>query len=128
MKKRTVIICICVPVLLFALFVAYKYIERAEKYIVRGDIVSAEVRRKNDINVIYTDDKEQIEVLLSCIWDVSYNNDGLNILPIDQSPFFYSITFEFSDGHTELREYRVYPAKHHNDPFKPFYGLFSENE
>ncbi len=125
MKKRhVVLLCIGVLVLLLTVLIVIKKIEDDQKYVIRGEIASVEVVDSLRRGPIETSDTEAISVLLNCIKDVQKNNRR-RIRDIEQAPTFYEITVHFANGEDQTYEYRVYPSTAYEDPFGPFYDLFS---
>ncbi|MDO4317686.1 MAG: hypothetical protein Q4C48_05690 [Lachnospiraceae bacterium] len=129
MKKKKIRIALGVVLCAAAIFLFVNWYKENKKFYITGEIASVEVTSSLDgisggaIGPIQTSDEEQIALLLECIKDVQKNN-WYWLPDVAQEPIDYEITFTFQNGETETYQYREYPAKKYEYPFRKFYKIF----
>ena len=128
-NKKIIWISFGVVICAAAIFLFVCWYKENKKFYITGEIVSVEVTSSeerfllNPIGPIQTSDEDHIAILLECIKEVQKNN-WYGLPDVAQDPIDYEVTFTFQNGETETYEYRVYPAKKYEYPFRKFYKIF----
>ena len=126
-NKKIIWISLGVVICAAAIFLFVCWYKENKKFYITGEIVSVEVTSSEKglplESVIQTSDEDHIALLLKCIKDVQKNN-WHRLRKAEQEPIDYEVTFTFQNGETETYEYRVYPAKKYEYPFRKFYKIF----
>ena len=76
---------------------------------------------------VVTSDPVAISLLKSCLFELELNNRYART-DVQVAPHFYTITFQYDDGSSEVREYRMYPVSRYTNVFRDFYDYMRSRE
>lgn len=101
------------------------------QFVINKTLVTISIR--NDAatgaeHYVVTSDPVAITKFRSCLLKLEKNN---NYARTDAQicPVFYTITFSYADGSSEIREFRMYQVSKYTDVFRDFYDyLLGNNE
>ena len=99
-------------------------------FVINKAVVTVSVR--NDLAVaieqnVVTSDPVAISLLKSCLLELELNNRYART-DAQVEPHFYTITFQYDDGSSEVREYRMFMVSRYTNVFRDFYDYMRSRE